>query len=64
MSENRFPEGWKDDKVQRILAHYEKQTDDAALAEDEAGVESSVTVMRVPHELVPQVRELIAKLQS
>jgi hypothetical protein len=34
------------------------------LAEDEAGIESSETVMNVPHDLVPKVRELIAKRQS
>ena len=50
--------------MRRILAHYEEQTEDEVLAEDEAGVESSETVMNVPHDLVPKVRELIAKHQS
>ncbi len=31
------------------------------LLEDEAGIEPSETVMSVPHDLVPKVRELIAK---
>ena len=64
MSQNKFPEGWDDEKVQRVLTRYERQTEDEAVAEDESGVESSVTVMNVPHELVPTVRELIAKHQS
>ena len=64
MSQNKFPEGWSEEKVRRILAHYEEQTEDEALAEDEAGIESSETVMNVPHDLVPKVRELIAKHQS
>jgi hypothetical protein len=64
MSQNRFPEGWDAGKVQRVLAHYGEQTEDDALAEDEAGIESSETVMNVPHDLVPKVRELIAKHQS
>jgi hypothetical protein len=64
MSQNGLPEGWDEDKVQRLLAHYGEQTEDEALAEDEAGVESSETVMNVPHDLVPKVRELIAKRQS
>ena len=34
------------------------------LAEDVAGIESSETVMSVPHDLMPKVRELIAKHQS
>ena len=49
--------------MRRVLAHYEEQTEDEAVAEDEAGIESSETVMNVPHELVPKVRELIAKHQ-
>lgn len=64
MSQNVFPDGWDAGKVQRVLAHYGNQTEDEALAEDEAGVESSETVMNVPYDLVPKVRELIAKHQS
>jgi hypothetical protein len=61
MSENKFPSGWDEEKVRRILAYYEKQTDEDALVEDEAGIEPSETVMTVPYDLVPTVRELIAK---
>jgi hypothetical protein len=61
MSENKFPEGWNDERLQRVLAHYEQQTEDEAVLEDEAAVRPSETVMSVPHELVPEVRELIAK---
>jgi hypothetical protein len=64
MNETRFPDGWDEDKVQRVLAHYGAQSEDEALAEDEAGVEAGETVMRVPHDLVPKVRELIAKRRS
>ena len=64
MSENRFPDGWDEDRVQGVLAHYEQETEEEALAEDESGVEPSETVMSVPRELVPKVRELIAKHQS
>lgn len=32
----RFPDGWDEDRVRRLLAHYESQTEDAAVAEDEA----------------------------
>ena len=58
MSENRRPEGWDEG---RVMAHYEKQTEDEALLEDEAGVQLSDTVMNVPRELVAEIRELIAK---
>jgi len=64
MSQSKFPEGWSDEKVRRVLAHYEGQTEDEAVLEDDAGVESSETVMNIPHDLVPKVRELIAKHQS
>jgi hypothetical protein len=63
MNQPKFPERWSEDKVRRVLAHYEKQTEDEAVAEDEAGIESSDTVMNIPHDLVPRVRELIAKHQ-
>jgi len=63
MSQSKFPEGWGEEQVRRVLAHYEEQTEDEALAEDEAGRESSETVMNIPHDLVPKVRELIAKHQ-
>jgi hypothetical protein len=64
MSDGKFPPDWDEKKVLRVLAHYEEQTEEDALAEDEAGVQPSETVMNIPHELVPKVRELIAKRQS
>jgi hypothetical protein len=64
VSDDKFPANWDNQKVQRVLAHYEKQTEEEALAEDEAGIQPSDTVMNIPHELVPKVRELIAKRQS
>jgi hypothetical protein len=64
MSQGRFPTGSSEDKVRRVLAHYEEQTEEDALLEDEAGIEPSETVMNVPQDLVPKVRELIAKRRS
>ena len=64
MSDNKFPDGWDEDKIQRVIAQYAAQTEDESLVEDEAGVEPSETVMNVPHDLVPKVRELIAKHRS
>jgi len=52
MSENKFPSDWDEEKVRRVLAHYEEQTEEDALAEDEAGMQPSETVMNVPHELL------------
>jgi len=64
-AQNRFPPGWGEERVQRVLAHYERQTPKEAVAEDEAAfAEPDQTVMKVPHDLVPAVRELIAKHQE
>lgn len=58
----RFPEGWDESRVRRVLEHYDKQSDVEAVAEDEAAAEQSgQTLMEVPSDLVPAVRELIAK---
>ncbi len=64
MRQRKFPKGWSQERVRKVLAHYEEQTEEEAVAEDEAGVESSETVMSVPHELVPVIREMIAKRRS
>jgi hypothetical protein len=64
MSQSKYPEGWGEDRVAKVLAHYKDQTEDEAVAEDEAGVQADETVMRVPHALVPIVRELIAKRKA
>jgi len=59
---NRYPRGLNREKVQAIIAHYENQTEDEAVAEDEAAYHNkSVTMMGIPVELVPQVQKLIAK---
>ena len=31
-----FPPGWDEGRVQRLLQHYESQTEEEAVAEDEA----------------------------
>ena len=61
MKETKLPEGWDERQVQRVAAHYDAQSEDEAILEDDAGVQSSDTVMNVPRELVAEVRELIAK---
>ena len=44
------------------MEHYEAQTEEEAVAEDEVAYEDAAqTFMEVPKELVPEVRELIAK---
>jgi hypothetical protein len=65
MSKNRFPPGWNEQRVRDVLDHYEAQTDEEALAEDEASFEDEPeTIIKVPMQLVPAVRELIGKHDS
>ena len=65
MKQNNFPPGWDAERVNRVLSHYESQSEDEAVAEDEAAFEiSGQTVMEIPTEIVPAVRELIAKLKA
>lgn len=65
MSRPKFPPGWDEQRVQNVLSHYESQSDEEAVAEDEAFQEGTAgTVMEVPTELVPRVRELIAKYKK
>ncbi len=62
MRQNKFPPGWDEKRVQHVLAHYESQTDDEAVAEDEAAYEQEgQTIMEIAQELVSRVRDLIAQ---
>ena len=63
--ESHFPPGWDAERVRRVLEYYESQTEDEAVAEDEAAYESPThTMMAIPKELVPTVTALISKQGS
>lgn len=65
MGHSRYPPGWDEVRVKRVLAHYEEQSEGEAVAEDEAAYEAQDhTAMEVPTDLVPAVRDLIAKRKS
>ena len=56
-----FPPGWDEKRVQRLLSHYDSLSEDDAVAEDQVAFENGrPTVMKIPQELVPAVRALIA----
>ncbi len=62
MKQSKFPPGWDEERVKAVLSHYESQTEEEAVAEDEATLEAvDQTLMEIPTELVPKVRELIAR---
>jgi cytochrome c553 len=61
----KFPPGWDEDRVRKLAAHYENQTEDEAVAEDKAAYAAEgQTVMIVPTELVPGIRQLLKRRQG
>ena len=57
-----FPKGWDERRVSELLAHYETQSEEEAVVEDDAiSLDPGQTVMEIPSRLVPAVRELIAR---
>ncbi len=62
MQKNQFPAGWDEARVRRVLSHYETQSEDEAVREDEDAFKNRErTVIEVPVELVPLIREIIAQ---
>ena len=64
MSTMRFPAGWDEGRVQRVLAHYLNltQSEEEAVAEDENVFKSEDrAVVEVPVELMPVIRALITQ---
>lgn len=67
--EARYPAGWDAVRVRGVLAHYEAQSPEEALAEDEAAYAGPYeapthTAVDVLVELVPAVRDLIARARG
>ncbi len=62
MSIRHFPPGWDEDRVNRLIARYEKLTDEEQVAEDEAaiGEQKGQAVITVPDVLLPAIRRLLA----
>ena len=40
MGHSQFPPGWDEKRVKCVLAHYESQSEEEAVAEDEAAFEA------------------------
>ena len=57
MKQNKFPHNWADKRVQQVINHYEKQTEDEAAFGDAI----DQTVIQIPQELLPIVRKLLAE---
>lgn len=64
MRKGRFPKGWDEERVQKVIAHYEKQTEEESMAEDEAAYEDKTSaIIEVPVQLLSAVRKLITQYQ-
>ncbi len=62
MSQNRFPPGWDEKRVARVFAHYKKQSDEAAVKEDESAFKGkNRAVIEVPQELMPVIGEVLGQ---
>jgi hypothetical protein len=58
----KYPDGWDEDRVRRLAAHYDNQTEEEQVAEHEAALRAeNQTVMVVPTELVPEIIKLISR---
>ena len=53
---NRFPEVWDEERIHRVLHHYDSQAEDEAALED-----ATQTLMKIPNELVGPVRALLSQ---
>jgi hypothetical protein len=61
VKKNKFPLGWTPHKVKKTLDHYEKQTEENAVLEDEAAYKDKTqTFIEIPKKLVSSVRKLLA----
>ena len=62
MSENYFPQGWDEKRVKSLIERYDSISDEEQIAEDEAAVaeQAGQTVISVPDNLLPAIRQLIA----
>ena len=57
MKQSNFPHSWDEKRVQQVIAHYEKQTEEEAAFGDA----TSQTIVQIPQELLPIVRKLLAE---
>ncbi len=66
MIEQRFPPGWDEQRVQRLLAELDSRTEDEWVAADEAAAaeQDDQTVITVPVGLLPEIRRLLAAHKS
>ena len=62
MNEQRFPNGWDEQRVKRLIAELDARTDEEWIAADEAAATDGgdQAVITVPAALLPEIRRLLA----
>ncbi len=63
MNEQKFPQGWDADRVKRLLAETATLSEEEQVAADEAAAATGDghTVISVPDEVLPAIRQLLAE---
>ena len=63
MSKTKFPAGWDEDRVKKLIEQHESLTEEEQVAHDEAAVseQKGQTVITVPETLLPTIRQLLAE---
>ncbi len=65
MVKQQFPPGWDAERVKALADYYDHRSDDEAIAEADAALEAEgQTLVMVPVELLPAIREVIARHQQ
>ena len=66
MNQQRFPAGWDEKRVERLLAELDARSEEEWVAADEASAAEGVdqTVVTVPAALLPEIRRLLATYKT
>lgn len=62
MSDQKFPDGWDEQRAKRLLKELDARTDEEWVAADEAAAADGdeQAVITVPTALLPEIRRLLA----
>jgi hypothetical protein len=66
MNEQRFPKGWDEQRVKRLIAELDARTDEEWIAADESAAAEgdNQAVITVPAALLPEIRRLLASYKT
>jgi len=66
MNGQRYPKGWDEQRVKRLIAELDARTDEEWIAADEAAAADGgeQAVITVPASLLPEIRRLLASHHS